>query len=838
MPDSAAARWAATKTVFNDALECPTGERDAFLALTCRDDGALHDDVKSLLAAHTEAGDFLDGTARDRLREGVVHQPGLKAGARLGAYRVLHEIARGGMGTVYLAERADEEFHRRVAIKLVTRGMDTELVLRRFRHERQILAELEHPNIARLLEGGTTPDARPYLVMEYIEGEAIDRFCASEQLSLTARLELFREVCAAVQYAHQRLIVHRDIKPGNILVTTDGVPKLLDFGIATLLTPQSTSHGAATPPVHALTPAYTSPEQLRGGAVMTLADIYSLGVVLQELLTGVPPTPTARGGEASRARVALIVDRDLDAIVRRALRDDPAERYESAQALSEDVLRYLRGFPVTARAGSWSYRARKFTRRNRYAVALGAISSLSLIVGSVAFAWQAHVADASRVVAERRFDDVRKLALSFLFEVHDSIAALPGSTRARQLIVTRSLAALDALAKDDVNGPALRKDIAAGYLKVGDVQGQPYHANLGRTAAALSSYRRAAALLTPIAMARGSDARAQQQLAVARTKIGAVQLRGRDWLAAEANEREAITLMESVLARTPGDTSASATLADALIYFGDALAASDDHWSVARIVSARDAYTRALGIRLALLHTSGVTWRLQPVSQAYNRLGYVGSSMAKVTGDTGQLVVSLANHRAAQQLRRQLLLADPASSAARRVLADGWMDMAQVEESQSHLLEALAILDSAGPMFRALGRADRSNAEARRDLAYYAENRSALLVAVKRPVAAAAAAREAIATLTRLQHDDPVSVEEYYHLAHSQEVLGDATAMLGKRADAIAAYDGARETLRRWQVVEPNAVRTSRFAAEIAQRIAVLNAASVSRRRRATGSSQ
>ncbi|MBA2645394.1 MAG: serine/threonine protein kinase, partial [Pyrinomonadaceae bacterium] len=294
--------WKQVEEIFSEAVDLPAGaERASFIAEQCGADAELRAEVEKLLSADEEAGEFIAGPAFDMRRvtsierlAAAVAATELDApmvGRRIGSYRMVREIGRGGMGAVYLAVRADDEYRKRVAIKLVKRGMDTDFILRRFRNERQILASLDHQNIAHLLDGGTTDDNLPYFVMEYIQGLPIDRYCDNARLPLAERLRLFRQVCAAVHYAHQNLIIHRDIKPSNILVTTDGMPKLLDFGIAKILNPEialDTIDPTLTA-MRMMTPKYASPEQLRGAAATNLSDVYSLGVLLYELLTGRHP---------------------------------------------------------------------------------------------------------------------------------------------------------------------------------------------------------------------------------------------------------------------------------------------------------------------------------------------------------------------------------------------------------------------------------------------------------------------------------------------------------------------------------------------------------------------
>ena len=281
-------RWQQIRTVFDEASALPVAGRNAFLETICAGDDELRHEVESLLSADRDAGTgFLNTPAVD-LTKSLPGATTSRIGRRIGAYNVLEEIGRGGMGEVYRARRADGQYEKEVAIKLVRGGYDTSSVVERFRHERQILASLDHPNIARLLDGGTTDEGIPYLVMELIEGTPIDQYCEGNQLGIPERLRLFMQVCSAVQYAHQRLVIHRDIKPGNILVTKGGVPKLLDFGIAKILDPASSGETTMASP---MTPEFASPEQIRGEPITTATDVYSLGVVLYRLLAGRSPYP-------------------------------------------------------------------------------------------------------------------------------------------------------------------------------------------------------------------------------------------------------------------------------------------------------------------------------------------------------------------------------------------------------------------------------------------------------------------------------------------------------------------------------------------------------------------
>ena len=454
-----------------------------------------------------------------------------RTGNRIGPYKILREIGRGGMGAVYLAERDDEHYRQQVAIKLIKPGLGGDGIRRRFRNEMQILAELNHANIARLFDGGETADGLPYLVMEYVEGTPLNQYCDTRQLSTEQRLNLFSTVCAAVQYAHQHLVIHRDIKPGNILVTSDGVPKLVDFGIAKLLDQGTFGSDLTATAMPFMTPQYASPEQLRGESVTTATDVYSLGVVLYELLSGRQPyrfksrvpheiakvicdddparpstAITAENGTPPQiAKRRKRLHADLDNIVLMAMRKEPQRRYATAEQFAEDIQRHLSGRPVRARHDTFAYRAGKFIRRQKVAVAAAVLVAITLLVGIIATTWQARVARAERARSERRFNEVRQLANSIVFEVHDSVVNLPGSTPARSLIVQRGLKYLDSLSKEAAGDRGLQRELAAAYEKLGAVQYTPTVAHLGDLHGALESHRKAAALRQALVAAEPSN---------------------------------------------------------------------------------------------------------------------------------------------------------------------------------------------------------------------------------------------------------------------------------------------------------------------------------------------
>ena len=372
-------RWQRLQELFETLLELPADVRMSWLA-GLPDDEALKREALSLVVADERTASAITrgvaGAAASALDSPAI-------GLMLGPYRLLAEIGAGGMGTVFLAERADAEFDRRVAIKLI-RGLPTRDAAERLRRERQILANLEHPHIARLLDGGTTADGQPYLVMEYVDGEPVTRWCREKRLTTTARLELFRKVCLAIQYAHQRLVIHRDLKPANVLVRRNGEPAVLDFGIAKLLDPHASGPAEATG-AQWFTPTYASPEQRRGETVNTAADVYALGLLLYEMLAErVPPTDGQGNLAVSglRDETGKAVPRDLSLIIARATHAEPARRYASPEALSEDVRRYLRGRPVFAAPDSFVYRSMKFLRRHPFAFSVIAIALVAIGVST------------------------------------------------------------------------------------------------------------------------------------------------------------------------------------------------------------------------------------------------------------------------------------------------------------------------------------------------------------------------------------------------------------------------------------------------------------------------
>jgi serine/threonine-protein kinase len=569
--------------LFEAALERPADEREAFVRRASAGDPELTGEVLALLASERESGPAIGESALtfaapllDDLRElADPEDPALRPGARVGAYRILGQIGRGGMGAVYLAERADEQYRQRVALKLVKRGTDTDEVLQRFRRERQILASLDHPHIARLLDGGATSDGRPYLVMEAIEGIPITEWCDRRRRTVDERVALFGTVCLAVQHAHQRLVVHRDVKPSNVLVEEDGDVKLLDFGIAKVLGADDVTGMRTQAGVRVLTPEYAAPEQLGGLPVTTATDVYGLGVLLYELLTGRRPFEASRAssgrdaaaprdpelpsavvlrgardparqprlearGSSEPASVAAargttpaglrrLLRGDLDAVVLRALEHDPARRYPSALQLHEDLERWRTGRPVSARPPTRRYRASKFLRRHRLPVAgTGALLAVAVAFVTAITALQARTAR-ERDRAELERDKAEQMAsfLEDLFTASNPLSA--GAERADTLRVRDFLARGATRVREELEGQP------AAQARLGGV--------IGRAYASLGLYSEARPLLEQaLANARAVLPRDHPDLAEALTNLGVLRMTTGDHAAARSLLEEALAI--------------------------------------------------------------------------------------------------------------------------------------------------------------------------------------------------------------------------------------------------------------------------------------------------------
>lgn len=554
-------RWQRIKALFAEAEDLAAEEREAFLAAI--DDAELRAEVSSLLVAHEQDENLLEANAIDlpgQLSEDAQHR-----GKTVGHYTIIRAIGHGGMGTVYLAERADGEFKQKVALKLVRQTIADPETEKRFRSERDILASLNHPYIAQLHDGGVSDSGVPYFAMEYIEGKQLIEYANDNQLSVKDKLKLILRVCSAVSFAHRNLTIHRDLKPSNILVTADGDPKLLDFGLAKIVDENRIDQEQTATVYRAFTPAYASPEQILGRRVTTSSDIYSLGVVFYELLTGVkpfkfegksleeivqtisngqPPKPSSIDSESVR------LSGDIDNIALKCLQKEPERRYQSVEEFAGDIERFLDGRPILARPATFRYRASKFLKRNTAAVASAAIVVITLLTALGVSLWQAQLARQERDRAERRFEDVRNLSNSLLFEITPKIEQLPGTTEAREILVKRASEYLDSLANESQDDIDLRGELAAAYEKVGDLQGYPDKPNLGDLSGAIESYDKAYQLRLSLPSTNASIA----ELAANRSRAATVRFAQNHVRESLRDSEEAIARYESLL----GDPQTSA----------------------------------------------------------------------------------------------------------------------------------------------------------------------------------------------------------------------------------------------------------------------------------------
>lgn len=513
--------WKKVKEAFAAAIELSGDERQKFI--DALDNAEIREKVRQMIAA--------DETNEDSIDDPVINLSTLWSnekhenliGAKLGNYKILRDIGRGGMGIVFEVIHETEDVIQNVALKILKSGIDSEILLRSFHNERKILASLEHQHIVRLLDAGMTADGLPFYTMELVEGKPLDTYATEKNLNLEERLKLFQQICSAIIYAHGKLVVHRDLKPSNILVTTDGNVKLLDFGIAKIISLEAKDVEGTATRFGIMTPHYASPEQIRGETVTVASDVYSLGIILYELLTGVLPHNFTTKNPLEIAKIITEIEPqkpsevvsfdakagkksfsttrnpqlkgDLDTIILKALKKIPSRRYSSVEQFSNDISRYLKGLPITARPDTFCYRAEKFIKRNSLSVGAVVFMITALLIGSSVAIWQAIHAERQRVLAERRFDEIRELANKVVFRYHDEIAKLPGSTPLREELVTDAVKYLDSLLQEEIDNIPLKLQIAKTYRKVGDVQGKPYTPNLGKSDDALKSYRKSVSVL-------------------------------------------------------------------------------------------------------------------------------------------------------------------------------------------------------------------------------------------------------------------------------------------------------------------------------------------------------
>jgi hypothetical protein len=568
--------WAQVEPLLTAALDMEPALRAAWLAQVDATHPEAAPVLRRMLETHDRAVISHELETVPKLAPGPAWSSAHRTGERIGPFELVRPLGRGGMGEVWLARQADGRVARDVALKLPMLSLQDDVIGERFRRERDILARLEHPHIARLYDAGVTESGQPWLAMEYVEGLPLSEHVASRSLSIAQRLALFRQVLAAVAHAHRHLVVHRDLKPANILIDGSGQVRLLDFGIARLVEEDEGGGDLTRIGGRVMTLRYAAPEQVAAGTITTATDIYSLGVILHELVTGLAPYRAVREGKpftdvmllqeetsipskltltlaAARAcglssprQLARLVSGDLDAIVLKAMRRDPAQRYASVELLDGDIHAHLERRPVKARAGTWRYLAGRFALRHKLPFATAVAVLVTLAAGLVLADRERRVAVAEKARAERHFASVRSLANVFMFDVHGEIENLAGSLKAREMLVKTSLQYLDVLAKEAGSDPDVAVEVAIAYRKLADLKGDVFGSNLGDPDAALNNLRKARVLLDALDAKRPDDLKVQRErreLALALARL----LRAKTRDEAVAENTSAVKIAERVV---------------------------------------------------------------------------------------------------------------------------------------------------------------------------------------------------------------------------------------------------------------------------------------------------
>lgn len=872
------AQWQKVKRLLEEALELRTAERAAFLESLRADEPAVCVDVESLLRAHEAQPDFLEPPcANGAANDTVSSDSAAWTGRVLGSYRLLELIGEGGMGAIFRAVRTDGLHDRPVAVKLIRSGFSKEFFLRRFNEERRILASLDHPNIARLLDGGASPEGTPYVVMEFVDGLPIDVFCARHQLSVRARLELFRVVCGAVQYAHQNLIVHRDLKPANILVTRDGQPKLLDFGIAKIQDPRpggEVDRSLTLLPI--MTPDFASPEQVRGASITTASDIYSLGVILYVLLTGQRPygsaqrtpheimkaicetTPlkpsgtvlhhatTAGPGEGANAHRTLSADSemreryrlrralrgDIDSIVLKALRKEPNDRYATVEQLADDIRRHLEGLPVKARRGTAWYRLRKFTARHTASVSVAAVVAGLLIASLIVSVHEARVARIEAGRAERRFNDVRELARSLVFDVHDAIRDLPGSTPARKILIDRALKYLDGLSKESGNDRALTRELAAAYERVGEVEGHFLQSNLGDAPRSLDSYQKALTLRRRLASGNPRDPRDELALASCHRRVAnqlwaTGNIRGaRDEIAEAISVASALPQNLDVLTEEAADYNLQAEifgntemggLADPAAALQSVrreeqvvatmLKLSPDsaevqhsyQMSILKLGDMLQADGDLQGALTSFRHALDVAQRLQqrsPGAKNARQVAVAHNHVAVILDLLGDRAGSLSSSRESLEIYRQLLNADPRNELMQRGVAMADLNVGTQLALGGESTAGLRAVDEGVTIAQSMVAADPKNLRDVSTLAGMYEGRGDVHMQLHEPQLAEAEYSKACALYEQARSADPGDAGDSVLAAECRTRLGRALLSQRRAEPAVKSYQQALVLLK------------------------------------------
>jgi tetratricopeptide (TPR) repeat protein len=796
------AAYGRLKRLFHEVVDLDAARREERLAQFATDDPEIAAELVALLAEHDRTGEFLEPA-------GISFQ--MEIPERVANYWIERELGAGGSSRVFLAAREDDEFHRPVALKLLYAYAADRDFGRRLLLERRALAQLDHPNIAHLLDWGQSAEGAPFLAMEYVDGLPVDEYCRERQCDIPGRLRLFLQICDAVEHAHRNLVVHRDIKPANVFVKEDGTVKLLDFGIAKLL---SADDAVTVTAASRLTPAYASPEQVRGGAITTASDVYSLGVLLYELLTGASPYRLSTRSVEEMSRAVLDQEPqcpslapDLANIALKALRKEPGRRYASVDQMAADIRRYLDGRPVLATAGSRMYVIERFIGRNRVAVALGSLAICALIVSAVVTTWKWRAAEENLRIAEMRYGALRGFAHTILSGLNQPSS--PTQTETSRLISQVTVDYLDQLGRERVPDDQLQMDMATAYTKLGDVEGIDAGPNQGNTGAALEDYRKAHSILLAQWRAHG-DAAHGVAVVFSFVRTGTLMSDPRQ---AAGYLAGAVPIASELLTRYPGDFD---ILNPCAILFESC---GKRYWKSGDLTGAIESFGRAGDLaRRALAQRPADPKSLQTAAAENGLL----CRMHTLMGDFAQAM----NEGLESQRLGVELLAIKRTPKTRRDTAINSLFLCQTRREMGDLSGASACIAETLGQLSNIAKEDPANAQAQWDLAEAYTEKGQLLAARRLRADALLGFRMSLRLIKEQSAKDPFKnggLRAYgASLIRVGEILAASPAGM---VEATALFDEAVDVCSRARVLAPSdahavasLARAYRGKAEVASR--------------------